>query len=162
MNARQWVAINHNLSGIMSDKAQIIDALNTLQAATDQQKKQKEEEVFLRWILPRIDDCDSDGKVLTKSQKMKIANFCFANRTEFYSRCPAIAVERELHKIRSRDATRIPKKSDAIDLFHGVLGLSYCDSYVTRDGFARSCAIYAKKALQSLRTAEIYGNMSDL
>jgi hypothetical protein len=109
MNARQWVAINHNLSGIMSDKAQIIDALNTLQAATDQQKKQKEEEVFLRWILPRIDDCDPDGKVLTKSQKMKIANFCFANRTEFYSRCPAIAVESELHKIRSRDARRSPK-----------------------------------------------------
>ena len=162
MNARTWVTNIRDLSEITSGKAETVESLKTLQAATAQQKKEAEEATFLSWVLPRINNCNPDGKVLTKSEKMKIANFCYANRSDFYSRCPAIAVESELHKIRSRDARRLPKESDAIDLFHGVLGLSYCDFYVTRDGFARSCANYAKKALSSLRTAEIYGSISDL
>ena len=162
MNARTWVTINRDLSGFTSGKAEIVESLKTLQAATAQQKKEVEEATFMSWVLPRINDCDPDGKVLTKSEKMKIASFCYANRSEFYSRCPAIAVESELHKIRSRDAKRSPKGSDAIDLFHGVLALSYCDFYVTRDGFARSCAIYARKELSPLRTAEIYGSMGDI
>jgi len=81
---------------------------------------------------------------------------------EFHSNCPAIAVESELHKIRSHDPTRQPKESDAIDLFHGVLALSYCDYYVTRDGFGRQCANYAKKSLPSLRTGDVYESINEL
>jgi hypothetical protein len=76
-----------------------------------------------------------------------------------YADSSAIAVESELHKIRSRDAARRPRESDAVDLFHGVLVLSYCDYYITRDGFARQCANYAKRALRSLRTADIYESL---
>jgi hypothetical protein len=162
MDARRWVAIVHDLSDLNSEKVKIIGALSTLQTATPQQKKQIEQETFLRWILPRINDRDPGGQAMTARAKIEIANFCYDNKTVFYSICPAMAVESELHKIRSRDVTRQPKASDAIDLFHGVLGLSFCDYYVTRDGFARQCAIYAKKALPSLRTAEIYESLSDL
>jgi hypothetical protein len=91
--------------------------------------------------------------------KMKIARFCYDNRVDLYADSPAIAVESELHKTRSRDAARRPRESDAVDLFHGVLALSYCDYYITRDGFARQCTNYAKRPLRSLRAADIYESL---
>jgi hypothetical protein len=89
-----------------AEKAKVIDALNTLQAATPQQKKRIQHETFLRWILPRINDRDPDGKAITDLKKVEIAHFCYDNRTQLYSSCPAMAVASELSKIRSRDAAR--------------------------------------------------------
>lgn len=162
LNARKWLAINRDLSTINLAKVEIIEVLDILQAATPQQKRQIELEEFLRWILPRINDRDPYRKLITKSAKLDIAKLCYDRKAQFYSSCPAMAVESELHKIRSRDPARQPKASDAIDLFHGVLALSYCDYYVTGDGFARHCAIYAKKALPSLPTAEVYQSLGEL
>jgi hypothetical protein len=124
LNARKWVAIVDDLSDLTLDKVGIIDALRTVQAATPQQKKQIERETFLRWVLPRINDRDPNGRAITPWSKLQIANLCYENKAAFYSSCPAMAVESELHKIRSRDMARRPKASDAIDLFHGVLALS--------------------------------------
>lgn len=162
INARRWVDLNKDLSGINSEKNQTIDALNTLRAATAKQKKEVEHQTFLDWLQPRIDNRDPDGRAITKAKKIEIAEFCYTNHEKFYADCPAIAVESELHRIRSQDPNRPPRASDAIDLFHGVLGLSYCDLYVTADRFAHQCATQAKKALPSLRTAAIVKSMSDL
>jgi hypothetical protein len=118
-----------------------------LQAATKEQKKQIEQQTFLRWVLPRINDRDPNGRVITQQTKLEIANLCFENKVAFYSSCPAMAVESELHKIRSRDVTRQPKASDTIDLFHSVLGLSYCDYYVTRDGFRAALCDLCKEGV---------------
>jgi hypothetical protein len=72
LNAKKWAEINRNLE-IRPQKIQNVEALNTLQAVSQTQKRQIEPEVFSRWILPRISDVDPDKKPITKSQKMKIA-----------------------------------------------------------------------------------------
>lgn len=75
----------------------------------------------------------------------------------------APAAARWLERVLTDDpASGVMRHADAINLFHGVLGLSYCDFYITRDGFARACAIAAKKALPAIRTAEIHGTIVDL
>jgi hypothetical protein len=93
LNARSWVAIVQDLSDINSEKLKIVDVLSTLQAAAPKQKKHIEEETFLRWTLPRINDRNPDGQPITVQTKIEIARFCYENTSVLYSSCPAIAVE---------------------------------------------------------------------
>jgi hypothetical protein len=68
LNAKRWAVINRNLE-IRAEKIKILEALNTLQTASQKQKRQIESEVFPRWILARISDVDPDKKTITQCQK---------------------------------------------------------------------------------------------
>jgi hypothetical protein len=68
---------------------------------------------------------------MKKADRDTLAGFCWANRDEFYRECPAMGVEHFVCEARTRDPNRPPSESDAIDLQHTVLGLSYCDVLVT-------------------------------
>jgi hypothetical protein len=57
-------------------------------------------------VVPRINDRDPDGQAIRARTKLEIANYCYENLTAFYSSWPAMAVESELHEIRTRDVTR--------------------------------------------------------
>lgn len=162
MNARTCVMQMYNDRLISSEKRRIIPVLKTLQSVTSQQKRDIEPTLFIRWLIPRISNTAPSGILLKISEKIEIARYCYNNRSDFYAQCPAMAVEHEVSKHRSRDPRRNPRASDAIDLFHGVLGLSCCDFYVTQDRYARHCAVSAKKALHSLKTANVYSSISEL
>ena len=66
-----------------------------------------------------------------------------------------MGVEHIVCEARTRDPNRQPTESDAIDLQHTVLGLSYCDALVT-ERYAYNTAAYAIKALAPLPLATIY------
>jgi hypothetical protein len=155
--AASWVA-RINPSEIDGAKRQTVSSLRTLQAATKQQKRQKrqiDESVFRAWVEPKISLRDPGGLLMKKADRDSLAGFCWANRDQFYRECPAMGVEHFVCEARRRDTNRQPTESDAIDLQHTVLGLSYCDVLVT-ERYAYSTAAYAIKALAPLPLARLY------
>jgi hypothetical protein len=66
-----------------------------------------------------------------------------------------MGVEHFVCEARTLDPNRQSTESDAIDLQHTVLGLSYCDVLVT-ERYAASTAAYAIKALAPLPLATLH------
>jgi hypothetical protein len=152
--AASWVA-RINPTEIDGAKRQTVSSLGTLQAATKQQKQQIDEAVFRAWVGPKIPVRDPGGLLTKKADRDTLAGFCWANRDQFYRECPAMGVEHFVCEARTRDPNRQPTESDAIDLQHTVLGLSYCDALVT-ERYAYSTAAYAIKALAPLPLATLH------
>jgi hypothetical protein len=98
---------------------------------------------------------DPSGLLIKKADRDTLAGSCWANRNQFYGECPAMGVEHFVCEARTRDPNRQPTESDAIDLQHTVLGLSYCDALVT-ERYACSTAAYAIKALAPLPLATLH------
>jgi hypothetical protein len=151
--AASWVA-RINPKEIDGAKRQTVSSLRTLQTATKQQKQQIEELVFRAWVEPKIPLRDPSGLLIKKAGRDSLAKFCWANQDQFYRECPAMGVEHFVCEARTRDPNRQPTESDAIDLQHTVLGLSYCDVLVT-ERYAYSRAAYAIKALAPLPLATL-------
>lgn len=59
--------------------------------------------------------------------------FILKHNNEMLSMCPAIAIEDELTRIRVHERFK-PADSDAPDLQHALVGVAYCDYFVTDDG----------------------------
>ena len=59
-------------------------------------------------------------------------DFLTDNTQRVLNACPAIAIEDYLTKIRAIDSF-IPKESDAPDLQHAIVGVAYCDHFVSDD-----------------------------
>jgi hypothetical protein len=152
--AASWVA-RINPTEIDEAKRQTVSSLRTLQAATKQQKRQIDEAVFRAWVDPKIPLRDPADRLMKKADRDTVAGFCWANRDQFYRECPAMGVEHFVCEARTRDPNRQPTESDAIDLQHTVLGLSYCDVLVT-ERYAYSTAAYAIKALAPLPLATLH------
>jgi hypothetical protein len=152
--ATSWVA-RINPTEIDGAKRQTVSSLRTLQAATKRQKQQIDESVFRAWVEPKISLQDPGGLLMKKADRDTLAGFCWANRDQFYRECPAMGVEHFVCESRTRDPNRQPTESDAIDLQHTVLGLSYCDVLVT-ERYAYSTAAYAIKALAPLPLATLH------
>jgi hypothetical protein len=152
--AASWVA-RINPTEIDGAKRQTVSSLRTLQGATRQQKQQIEEAVFRVWVEPKIPLRDPSGHVMDKADRDTLTGLCWANRDQFYRECPAMGVEHFVCEARTRDPNRQPIESDAIDLQHTVLGLSYCDVLVT-ERYAYSTAAYAIKALAPLPLATLH------
>jgi len=92
---------------------------------------------------------------MKNTERETLAGFCWAFRDQFYRGCPAMGVEHFVCEARTRDPNRQPTESDAIDLQHSVLGLSYWDVLVTQR-YAYSTAAYAIKALTLLPLATLH------
>jgi hypothetical protein len=148
--AVSWVA-RIDPTEIDRAKRQTVSSLRTLQTAT---KQQIEDLVFRAWVEPKIPLRDPGGLLLKKAGRDALAKFCWANQDQFYRECPAMGVEHFVCEARRRDPNRQPTESDAIDLQHTVLGLSYCDVLVT-ERYACSTAAYAIKALAPLHLATL-------
>jgi hypothetical protein len=138
-----------------AEKGKIVQALLTLQRHTPSVKRSREDEVFLATIRGRIPDRAPDGRPLTVVEKDRLADFCLQHREEFFRECPAMTVEDALYQVRSRDPARVPKVQDAIDYLHSVMGLSYCDYFLTRDGHLAQMAQQAAKLLSGGSVARV-------
>lgn len=58
--------------------------------------------------------------------------YVLAHQQEVLKTCPAIAVEEALSQIRVRTQFR-PEHGDAADLQHAIVGLAYCDGFISAD-----------------------------
>lgn len=158
-SAIDWVqAMNgsNSLRGVNNARGAIVPALKTLQEASQKHKQQSENEVFRRWLFSLLPDRTPDKKPICLSEKQQIIEFCSENKKELYEICPAIAVEDALSTIRTQDSRRHPEEQDAVDLQHSVIGLAYCDFYITRDGYHRVCVERAGQMLKPRKTAKVY------
>ncbi len=71
-------------------------------------------------------------KVLVGRAGADAIDFLTDNTQRVLNACPAIAIEGYLTKIRVIDSFN-PKDSDAPDLQHAVVGVAYCDHFVSDD-----------------------------
>jgi hypothetical protein len=95
-------------------------------------------------------------KILSATQKTELLDHCETYMDEFFSACPALAVENASTAARTANSQRKPKISDGIDLMHGVIALAYCDHFLVRDGFVQDCAAHVIKALHPSALARIH------
>lgn len=156
--AASWVA-KANPNEIAEAKRLTVNSLRTLQAATSREKRQVEEAVFRAWVEPKIPLHDPDGRPITKTERGVLVGLCYADCARFYRECPAMGVEHFVCEARTQDPKRQPTESDAIDLQHTVLGLTYCDALVT-ERYAFSTAAHAIKALAPLPLATLHKKLA--
>jgi hypothetical protein len=145
-----------NFAGIEREKKRAPNALSTLQAVDRKTFKSRQDEVFKRWIENLIPTVGPDGKLLSIKEQAELLDYCYSHRETFFPACPALAVEDALTAARTANPNRKPQTSDGIDLMHTVIALAYCDYFLVRDGFLRTCAEQAIKALQPKSLASVY------
>lgn len=86
-------------------------------------------------------------------------DYILANKDRVLETCTAIAIEEHLTTVRINDAFK-PKVSDAADLQHAIVGLAYCDHFVSGDKKLRQ---HSKVALKKAGvTCGIHRQMSDI
>jgi hypothetical protein len=139
-----------------------IDGLRRLQAVDRKAFKRRQNEVFRAWINGLIPTLDPDGKPFTVTQRAELLTWCEARQKAFYDACPSLAVEDALTAARTANPGRKPQRSDGIDLMHTVIALAYCDYFLISDGFARTCATQAIKALTPRHLASVHDDPARL
>jgi hypothetical protein len=124
LTARSFIE-RTDFAGIERQKKLAPSALSTLQAVDRKTFKSRQDEVFKRWIENLIPAAGPGGKLLSIKEKAELINYCYAYRNEFFSACPALAVEDALTAARTANPNRKPQTSDGIDLMHTVIALEY-------------------------------------
>jgi hypothetical protein len=138
------------------------DALRRLQAVDRKTFRTRQNEVFKAWIKGLIPKFDPDETPFTVARQAELLDWCEASQTLFFDVCPSLAVEDALTSARTTDPRRKPRRSDGIDMMHSAIALPYCDYFLIRDGFARTCATQAIKALSPRRLASVYDDPTRL
>lgn len=132
---------------LQREKAATPAALRTLQSAERAKLREVKRQMFDAWIAGLIPDVDPSGRLLKKSEKQELLDFCWKNERAFLVGCRAIATEDALSVVRTSNPRRNPTESDGIDLHHAVVGLAYGAMFATCDGYQGQCALAAKKTL---------------
>ena len=154
LTPRQWIrGIDYKRIEALKELAP--NALKLLQELDDKASKAKQEAIFKAWIKSLLPDAGPDGKLLKRSDKKEILEYCEAHRKKFFSVCKSLHVEDALSAARAANFARRPQRSDGIDLMHAVIALAYCDYFVVRDGFVAQCAACATKALAPVTLARV-------
>lgn len=138
------------------------DALRRLQAVDRKTFKARHSDIFKAWITSLIPDADPDGKTFSAVQKLQLLDYCELNQDKFFDACPSLAVEDAMTVARTSDPRRNPQISDGIDLMHTVIALAYCDYLLVRDGYVKTCALQASKALLPKPLARVFDNPAAL
>jgi len=135
------------------------DALTRLQAVNRKTFKTRQDEIFRAWSKGLIPKFDPDGKPFTVAQQSELLAWYEAHRKAFFD---ASVVEDALTAVRTANPRRKPQRSDGIDLMHAVIALAYCDYFLIRDGYAKTCAMQVIKGLSSRRLASVYDDPARL
>jgi hypothetical protein len=99
---------------------------------------------------------------MTKARRADLLDYCAEHEAQFFACCKSLAVEDSLTAARVTSPNRNPKPSDGIDLMHAVVAMAYCDFFLVRDGFVRTCSLQASKALAPVKMAALYDDPEKL
>lgn len=69
---------------------------------------------------------------LVEPSSQESLDYVVAHKRDVLKTCAAIAVEEEMSQVRVRTQFR-PEHGDAADLQHAIVGLAYCDGFITDD-----------------------------
>ncbi|MCK1479448.1 hypothetical protein IVB27_33075 [Bradyrhizobium sp. 197] len=138
------------------------DALRRLQMIDRKAFKARHSAIFKAWITNLIPDADPDGKAVSAAQKRRLLDYCELHHDEFFDACPSLAVEDAMTVLRTADPRRKPQASDGIDLMHAVIALAYCDYFLVRDGYVKTCAVQSTKALSPRQLARVFDDPATL
>jgi hypothetical protein len=157
-NARQG-----QLAPVAAGQREMVEALQALQPADKKLLEKIEEETFNRYVASKLPKVAPDGNPISDNELSAMAQLCWKQQSTLYRLCPAVFAEALLGERRRQDPGRRPKLSDAADLMHCTVGLSYCDAFVTNDGFAYRCCEFAKTEMtkQNLRSANLFRSLQD-
>lgn len=151
---KSWQSSPEIFAPIALAKKSIPESLKIIQGIDKKTQKLKEEEIFRSWIGTKLPQRDLNGKELSPDEKKNLLDFLYKNKDLLLKESPSIAIEDVLYDIRNKDAARPPQTQDAADMQHSILALSYCDYFVTRDGFVRHCAEFASRTYKTAKVLD--------
>jgi hypothetical protein len=123
--------------------------LRRLQAVDRKTFKARHRDIFKAWIRNLIPGADPGQAVLGQPKGGSWSTTVTRIAMNFFHRAhPWLSRTHWLALGISRARRRL--RSDGIDLMHTVIALAYCDHFLVRDGFVRTCAEQATKALRPM------------
>lgn len=150
----QWISeIDYSQSPKLKSYSKT--ALRALQEMDEAERLDRQTDRFGPWIRNLIPKRSPSGNPISELERAIMIEYCSADRASFLDACRSLAFENAMTLARTNNPRRNPTHSDAIDLFHGVVALSYCDYFVCRDGYLRTCADVSRRALQGSSWAEV-------
>jgi hypothetical protein len=161
LTASQWIA-GVDFKKVEELKQLSPNALKILQAVDPKAFKKRQHEIFKPWIEPLVPFIAPDGGAMTKARRADLLDYCAEHEAQFFACCKSLAVEDSLTAARVTSPNRNPKPSDGIDLMHAVVAMAYCDFFLVRDGFVRTCSLQASKALAPVKMAALYDDPEKL
>lgn len=138
------------------------EALRQLQLVDRKTFKTRHRDIFKAWIKNLIPTTDPDGKLLSVDQRAELIEYCATHEGQFFEACPSLTIEDAMTVARTADPRRKPQNSDGIDLMYTVIALAYCDYFLVRDGFVKTCAAHVTKALQPRALASVHDDAAAL
>lgn len=157
-NARQG-----QLAPVAAGQLEMVQALQALQTADKKLLAKVEEETFGRYVASKLPKAAPDGNPISNNEHAAMAQLCWRQQATLHRMCPTVFAEALLGEKRRQNPGRRPKLSDAADLMHCAVGLSYFDAFITNDGFAYGCCDFAKAemAKQNVRSASLFRSLQE-
>lgn len=131
-------------------KTAIINGTNALNEITKNKNKITEEieqktfEIYIGNFVQELR--------LTAEEKRAILHYCIKKKRSLLKSCPIFFVEDKLQEFRTSDMRRNAKQQDTGDLQHQMAALTYCDYFITNDGYVFRGADYVKKHFNTIAT----------
>jgi hypothetical protein len=112
--------------------------------------REKQEEVKVRSLKGLLPDTVPNGEMISNSEKELILERCLVSFKKILKTCPAFSVEWFSFDFRTGNPKRNPQRQDAIDLQHLVPALSYCDYFISNDGYVFDGSRFILKKCRTL------------
>lgn len=94
-----------------------------------------DEETLRRWLKPCIPNVGPDGQPIDIVRFVEVLEVCVRQFKDLLAHCPCMQAEILFEDYRTGDSRRNPQPQDGPDLMHAVVAVSYCDAFVTNDGY---------------------------
>ena len=94
-----------------------------------------DEETLRRWLIPCIPNVGPEGQPIDIVKFVEVLEVCVRQYKDLLAHCPCMQAEILFKDYRTGDSRRNPQPQDGTDLMHAVVAVSYCDAFVTNDGY---------------------------
>jgi len=100
-----------------------------------------DEETLRRWLKPCIPNVGPEGQPIEDIVRfVEVLEICVRQYKDLLAHCPCMQAEILFEDYRTGDSRRNPRPQDGPDLMHAVVAVSYCDAFVTNDGYVHDQA----------------------
>jgi len=122
---------------IQATMEQVPEALRGLQEArrNGMLTREIQEETLRRWFAPCIPNVGPEGQPIDMVRYVEVLEVCVRKYIKLLAHCPCMQAEMLFEDYRTGDSGRNPQPQDGPDLMHAVVAVSYCDAFVTNDGY---------------------------
>jgi hypothetical protein len=147
---------------ILKNAAAVVPrALTTIQEAraAGRWTKELQSTALREWIADLIPLRDPDDQIIPPALRQIILSRMTERKSGLFDECTVLNVHDFATEFRTKDPKRKPERQDAIDLMHWIVGVGYCDAFVTAEKYL----LEASRQLSRLRACNnhTYGTIRE-